>query len=325
MKIGRREFIVGLAGAAAAPTTTARAQPSKTIPLVGYLSASARAPHEHFTAKFRAGLSQAGFFEGSNVAIEYRFADRKFGRLHDLAADLLNRGAEVIMASTLQAAHTAKDATTTVPVVFRAGNDAVNEGLVGSFEHPGGNVTGVNDYGLNHWPKRLGLLRYLLPNANHIAVLLQGSNDDATAATDAANAIGLSVDIKWVTSVDQIDQTFVHLAQTPPDAVVVSQTLLFQDRRVQMVTLATYYRLPAFFAERAFCEAGGLASYGSDFEQQERLAGIYVGRILDGKKPADMRVLRPKKREFIINHQTARTLGITVSPALLAMADEVIE
>ena len=295
------------------------------MPVVGYLSAAARAPHEHFTAAFRKGLSQAGFFEGSNVAIEYRFAERNFGQLPHLAADLLHQGAKVIMASSLQAAHKAKDATTTVPVVFRCGNDAVKEGLVASFEHPGGNVTGVNDYGFNHWPKRLGLLRLLLPNAKHIAVLLQGSNIDARDVMCAANDIGLSVDIKWVTSVGEIDQTFADLAQNPPDAVVASQTLLFQDRRVQMVTLAMYYRLPAFFSDRAFCEAGGLASYGSAFEHQERLAGIYVGRILKGEEPADMRVLRPKKREFLINHQTARTLGITVPPALLALADEVIE
>lgn len=295
------------------------------MPVVGYLSASARAPHEHFTAAFRKGLSQAGFFEGSNVAIEYRFADRSFGELPHLAADLLQQGAKVIMASTLQAALEAKEATTTVPVVFRCGSDAVKLGLVASFEHPGGNVTGVNDYGLNHWPKRLGLLRHLLPNARHIAVLLQGRADDANDVNHAASDIGLSVDIKWVMSEVKIDETFAGLAHNPPDAVVVSQTMLFQDRRVQMVTLAMYYRLPVFFAERAFCEAGGLASYGSDFELQERLAGIYVGRILKGEMPANMRVLRPKSREFLINHQTARTLGIRVSPVLLALADEVIE
>ena len=294
------------------------------MPVVGYLSASARAPHEHYTAAFRKGLSQAGFFEGGNVAIKYRFADRDIGQLPHLAADLLHRGAKVIMASTLQAAHKAKEATTTVPVVFRAGSNAVKEGLVASFEHPGGDVTGVNDYGLDRWPKRLSLLRYLLPNANHIAVLLQGT-DDADEATAAGNALGLSVDIKTVTSESESDQKFADVAQNPPDAVVVSQTLLFEDRRVQMVTLAMYYRLRAFFSERSFCEAGGLASYGSDFEHQERLAGIYVGRILKGEKPADMRVLRPKKTGFVINHQTARTLGITVSPALLALADEVIE
>jgi putative tryptophan/tyrosine transport system substrate-binding protein len=325
MKIQRREFIMGLAGAAAAPATAARAQQAKKMPVVGYLSFSARAPHEHFTAAFRKGLSQAGFFEGSNVAIKYRFADRDIGQLPGLAADLLHRGAKVIMASTLQAAHKAKEATATVPVVFRAGSNAVKEGLVASFEHPGGNVTGVNDYGFDLWPKRLGLLRYLLPNAKHIAVLLQG-NSDADAVTAAANAVGLSVDINTtVTSEGKIDKAFADIAQKPPDAVVVSQTLLFEDRRVQMVTLAMYYRLPAFFSERSFCEAGGLASYGSDFEDQERLAGIYVGRILKGEKPADMRVLRPKKTEFVINHQTARTLGITVPPALLALADAVIE
>jgi ABC-type uncharacterized transport system substrate-binding protein len=323
MKIGRREFIMGLAGAAAAPTAAARAEQARKIPLVGYLSASARAPHEHFTAAFRKGLSEAGFFDGSNVAIKYRFADRKVGQLPGMANDLLHRGAKVIMASTLPAAHKAKDATSTVPVVFRCGSNAVTEGLVASFEHPGGNVTGVNDYGSDLWPKRLGLLRYLLPNAKNIAVLLQGSGDLGDV-NGAANALGFSVDLK-TPSEGEIDQTFANLAQNPPDAVVVSQTLLFEDRRVQMVTLAMYYRLPAFFADRSCCEAGGLASYGSDFEEQERLAGIYVGRILKGEKPANMRVLRPKRTEFVINHQTARTLGIPVSPALLAMADEVIE
>jgi ABC-type uncharacterized transport system substrate-binding protein len=320
----KRESIKGLAGAAVAPTTAARARQAKKVPLVGYLSASARGPHEHFTAAFRKGLSQAGFFEGSNVAIKYRFADRDIGQLLHLATDLINRGAKVIMASTLPAARKAKEATTTVPVVFRAGGDLVEEGLVASFEHPGGNVTGVNDYGLDRWPKRLGLLRFLLPNAKHIAVLLK-ANNDANAATAAAKAIGLSVDIKTVTSEGEIDQTFADVARKPPDAVVASQTLLFEDRRMQMVTLAMYHHLPSFFAERSFCEAGGLASYGSDFEHQERLAGIYVGRILKGEKPADMRVLQSKRTEFVINHQTARTLGIEVPPALLALADEVIE
>jgi putative tryptophan/tyrosine transport system substrate-binding protein len=322
MKIGRREFIMSLACAAAVPTTAARARQVRKRRVIGYLSASARAPHEHFMAAFRKGLSQMEFIEGSNVAIEYRFADRDNSQLPALAADLLNRGVEAIMASTFPAAQAAKKATATIPVVFRAGGDVMN--LVGSWEHPDGNVTGVTDNGFDLWLERLGLLHDLLPKATNIAVFLQAGSNDVTGVNHAATAIGLSVEFKTPTSEDAIDKAFADVAQKHFDAVAVGQTLLFEDLRVRMVRLARHYRLPAFFAERSFCQDGGLASYGSDYEDQERLAGIYVGRILNGEKPADMRVLLTTKTGFVINRRTARTLGIRVPRALLMLADEVI-
>lgn len=292
--------------------------------VVGYLSAGAPGPREHFLAAFRKGLSEMGFCEGSNIAIECRFANRVPDRLPDLADELIRTPVNVIMASTLQAALAAQAATAAIPIVFRCGSDAVGDGLVGSFAQPGGNVTGVNDYGFDLWPERLGLLHDLLPKATHIAAML-GQAGEKDAVTAAAAAIGLSVECKTASNEGDIDQAFAEIAQAQKDALVVSQNLLFEDRRVQIVTLATYYRLPAFFAERPFCEAGGLASYGSDFDDQERLAGIWVGRVLNGEKPAGMRVLRPTKSEFVINRQTARSLGVEVPRSLLALANAVIE
>jgi putative ABC transport system substrate-binding protein len=290
--------------------------------VVGYLSAGAPGPREHFLAAFRKGLSEMGFCEGSNVAIECRFANRVRDRLPCLADELIRTPVNVIMASTFQAALAAKAATAAIPIVFRAGGDVVDAGLVASLAQPGGNVTGVNDFGFDLWPERLGLLHDLLPRATHIAAML-GQANEKDAVTAAADTVGLSVEFKMVSNEAEIDKAFAEIAQK--DALVVSQNLLFEDRRVQMVTLATYYRLPAFFAERPFCEAGGLASYGSDFDDQERLAGIWVGRVLKGEKPADMRVLQPTKSEFVINRQTARSLGVEVPRSLLALANAVIE
>jgi putative ABC transport system substrate-binding protein len=311
MNIQRREFIMGFAGAAAAGTIATPAQALK-MTVVGYLSAGARGPREHFLAAFRKGLREMGFIEGRNVAIEYRFANRDLDRLPDLAHDLIRRPVNVIMASTRDAALAAKAATAAIPIVFRTG------GMVG----PGGNVTGVNDFGFDLWPERLALLHDLLPRATHIAAMLGQANEE-NAVTAAADKIGLSVEIKTASNEQEIDQALADIAQK--DALVVSQNLLFEDRGRQMVTLAAHYRLPAFYSERSFCEIGGLASYGSDFDDQERLAGIWVGRVLKGEKPAHIRVLRPTKSEFVINRHTARILGVRVPRSLLALADAVIE
>jgi putative ABC transport system substrate-binding protein len=311
MNIQRRELIMGFAGAAAAGTMAAQAQ-ERRMTVVGYLSAGAAGPRENFLVAFREGLRQMGFIEGRNVAIEYRFANRVLDQLPDLARDLIRRPVNVIMASTRDAARAARDATADIPIVFRTG------GNVG----PGGNVTGVNDYGFNLWPERLGLLHDLLPRAKNITVMLgqQNENDNVTAA---AQMFGLTAEIKTPESEQDIDFAFYDSAQK--DAVVVSQNLFFEDRHVHMARLAAYYGLPAIFAERSFCEVGGLASYGSDYVDQERLAGIWVGRILNGEKPAVIRVLRPTKSEFVINRQTARSLGLRIPRSLLALADTVIE
>jgi putative ABC transport system substrate-binding protein len=304
---------MGFAGAAAAGTIATQAQESK-MTVVGYLSAGAPGPRENFLVAFRKGLREMGFIEGRNVAIEYRFANRDLSKLPCLVDDLICTPVNVIMASTSPAAHAAKAATTAIPIVFRSGDTSLAQG--------GGNVTGVNDYGFNLWPERFGLLHDLLPRATNIGAIVgqDGENGDVTAA---AAMYGLSVEIKTAKTDQEIDNAFAHFAQK--DALVVSANLLFEDRHVRMVRLAAYYGLPAFFAERFFCEVGGLASYGSDFVDQERLAGIWVGRILNGEKPAVIRVLRPTKSEFVINRQTARSLGIRIPQSLLALADAVIE
>jgi putative ABC transport system substrate-binding protein len=323
----RREFITLLGGAAAWPLAARAQQPG--MPVIGYLHVGVPEPNAFMVAALREGLSESGFVEGRNVTIEPRFAQNDFRRLPELAADLVRRRVAVIATQGAAAALAAKAATTTIPIVFGTDSDPVPIGLVASLNRPGGNVTGVSSMGVEIGSKRIGIMRELRPRAARFAVLVNPGASSAEAVTkDAqatASAIGMQIDIVHASTNREIDAAFATLVQQQTDAVVVGNFTLFLNRMTQILTLAARHAVPAIYGERRFAEAGGLMSYGTSLPDLYRQIGIYTGRILKGEKPADLPVVQPTKFEFVINLQTARTLGIDVPPTLLALADEVIE
>jgi ABC-type uncharacterized transport system substrate-binding protein len=321
----RREFITLLGGVAVAWPLAALAQ-QVAIPVVGYLTLGSEPTGE---VSFRKGLSEAGYVVDQNVAIEYRWANNDSGRLPKLAADLVRRRVAVIfIPGSAAAVLAAKAATATIPIVFYTGADPVQAGLVSSFDRPGGNVTGVSTMNIELGAKRLGLLHDLLPRAERIAVLVNPSNalagsviSDVQAAT---SALGLQVEVLTAGTNGDIDTAFASLAQKRVDALLVSPDPLFMSRRVQLATLAVRHAMPAIYPFREIAEVGGLMSYGSSASDL-RQVGAYTGRVLKGEKPADLPVIRATKFEFVVNLQTAKALGLTVPPGVLAIADEVIE
>jgi ABC-type uncharacterized transport system substrate-binding protein len=279
---------------------------------------------------FRNGLSETGYAVGQNVAIEHRWAEGQFARLPDLAADLVRRRVAVIVTPlSAPATIAAKAATATIPIVFSTGGDPVSAGLVSSLNRPGGNVTGAVTMNAELGAKRLGLLQELLPAATRFALLVNRSSPVAEAviadAQAAASAIGRHLDVLTAGTSRDIDAAFATVVQTRTGAIFVSPDPFFATRRAHIVVLAARHAVPAIYANREDADAGGLMSYGSSILEVCRQLGIYTGRILKGAKPADMPVLRATKFEFVINLQTAKTLGIEVPPALLARADEVVE
>ena len=326
----RREFLTLLGGAAAAWPLAARAQ-QQAMPAIGYLGAGSPEASANLVAAFRKGLNELGYVEGRNVAIDFRWAHNKNDLLPDLAADLVRRGVQVIVTQvTTLAASAAKAATTSIPVIFGIGADPVSAGLVASFNRPGGNVTGVTTMSIELMPKRLGLLQELLPNATRFAVLVNPSNPFGaeTATTDAratAAAIGRQVEVFGATSSGNIDVVFAGLAHNRVEGIAFTPDALFDDRRVQLATLAARHQLPALHWKREFAEVGGLMSYGSNVADVFRQTGNYAARILNGEKPANLPVLRATKFEFVVNLQTAKVIGLEIPPSLLARADEVIE
>jgi putative ABC transport system substrate-binding protein len=324
--VNRRSFITLLGGAAAAWPLAARAQQS-AMPVVGFLSSSSADRARYLTA-FRQGIREAGYVEGQNVAIEYRWAQDQYDRLPDLAADLVRRQVTVIAADT-PSSIVAKAATTTIPIVYAGGGDPVKLGLVASLNRPGGNVTGVTFVVAELGAKQLGLLHELQPGAVRVGVLVD-PNYTATQSfvsdvQAAALSIGKQIEVLEAPIGRDIDTVFASLAQKPIDALLVGPGPVLNNRRVQLVTLATYHRVPAIYNLRESPEAGGLMSYGASITDAYRQAGVYTGRILKGEKPADLPVLRSVKFEFVINLNTARVFGLTFPPGLLAIADEVIE
>ena len=325
--IRRREFLTLLGGAAAWPLA-ARAQQQASL-VVGFLLVSApEAAADQLTA-FRKGLSEMGYVEGRNLAIEIRSAHNEYDRLPELAADLVRRRVAVIAVGSIAAALAAKAATTTIPIVFTFGGDPVQLGIVANLNRPGGNVTGVSSMQQELMAKRLGLLHELLPGATRFAVLVNPNNPSTESViTDlqaAALTIGRQIEVLTASSNREMDTAFASALQKRVDALLVSPDPLFGVRRAPILTLAAHHRLPASYHLREFTEAGGLMSYGASNVDQYRQAGIYAGRILKGEKPADLPVMRPTKFEFVINLHTAKLLGIEVPPTLLAIADEVIE
>src|SRR5712691_3583965 len=324
----RRDFIAALGAAATWPLAARAQQPA--LPVIGYLHVGSSAVSRDRVAAFHRGLKELDFVEGRNVAIEYRWADNQNDRLPELAADLIRRGVTVIAAPAgAETARVVKGLTTTIPIVFSTGVDPVKTGLVRSLNRPGGNVTGVADMAVGLGGKRLGLLHELLPGAVRFALLVTpgiATGESAIAEVQsAASAIGRQIEMLTASTNLDIDAAFASLAQKRADALLVAPQVLFSTRRVQLVTLAARHAVPTMYHQREHVEAGGLMSYGSSIMDRERLLGVYTGRILKGEKPADLPILRAVKFEFVINLQTAKTIGLDVPPTLLARADEVIE
>jgi putative ABC transport system substrate-binding protein len=325
----RREFITLLGGAAAWPLAARAQQPA--MPVIGFLDP--RSPHtlaDQLRA-FRRGLNEAGFDEGRNVAIEYRWAENQLDRLPALAAELVRRRVAVIATNGgAAAAFAAKAATTTIPIVFMAGEDPVKLGLVASLARPGGNLTGVNLVISELTAKRLGLLRELVPGAARVAVLVNSANTANAETTlrdvePPARSMGLQIQILKASTSREIEAAFATFVRERPDALFVGNDAFLTSRRVQLVHLATRHAIPATYTVRDFAEVGGLMSYGVNITDALRQVGVYVGRILKDTKPADLPVVQSSKFELVVNLQTARLLGLDVPPALLARADEVIE
>jgi putative ABC transport system substrate-binding protein len=329
--IKRREFIAGLGSAAAWPVVARAQQPART-PVIGWLSRSSASADENILAVFRTGLSEIGFVERRDVAIEYRYANSGGQGLRELAADLVRRQVSVIAALGEQAANAAKALTTTIPIAFATIVDPVEYGLVASFNRPGGNITGVT---LIMSPalgtKKLGILHDLLPGAKRFALLSEltvlgdapGQNGPAMAA--AAAKIGAQLDVYRVASAREIDAAFAAMLQNKVEALVIGPTRLFAVRRAQILTLAARHGLPTMYSFRDDVVAGGLISYSYSATEGFHQLGIYTGRILKGENPSDLPVMQPTKFELVLNLQTARTLGLTIPETLLATADEIIQ
>jgi putative ABC transport system substrate-binding protein len=323
----RREFITLLGGAAAAWPLAARAQ-QPAMPVIGFLHLASPDGFADRVRGFREGLKEIGYVEGENVAIEYRWAENQFDRLPALAAELVRRRVAVF-ATAGPATFAAKAATTTTPIVFIAAEDPVKLGLVKSLARPGSNLTGINFLNTEVAAKRLELLRELVPAAVRIAVLVDpnatGSESTLRDVVAASRAAGLQIQVLNVSTPQEIDAVFEGFERERPDALFAPVSSFLVDRRVQLALQTAIYKLPATYPLREFAEAGGLMSYGASLKDAFRQVGIYAGRILKGAKPADLPVVQATKFELVINHQTARMIGLTVPPTLLARADEVIE
>jgi putative ABC transport system substrate-binding protein len=325
----RREFITLISGAVVSWPLTASAQQA-AFPVVGYLHSSSAEPNVALVAAFRKGLAEAGFVEGQNVAIEFRWAAGQVDQLPELAADLVRRRVDVIVSpASTPAALAAKSATATIPIVFATGGDPVALGLVKNFNRPGGNATGISFQSAELVGKELDMLRELAPQARRFAALVNPNFAYADAVVTSlrasAAALGVSIEILHAGTIREIDAALANLAQKPGGALLISPDPFFTGRRTQLATLAARYAIPAIYDLREFAESGGLISYGPNFANVYQKTGIYTGRILKGEKPADLPVQQPTKFELIINLTSARAIGIVVPDKLLALADEVIE
>jgi putative tryptophan/tyrosine transport system substrate-binding protein len=324
----RREFITLVGSAMAAWPLAAGAQQTAT-PVIGFLDFGYAAERTQQVAAFRKGLAEGGYQEGQNVALEFRWAEGQYARFPELTADLVRRGVSVIaIPGSGTGALAAKAATTTIPIVFGAAGDPVKEGLVVSLNRPGGNATGVNFFTAELVAKRVELLREVVPAAKHIALLVNptdAENYQSTLREIEAAAGGQRILVREVATGGEIDQAFASIVREKADALFVAPGSFFNTRRVQLAVLAARHALPAIYSVRAYPEAGGLMSYGTDILDAFRQVGVYTARILKGAKPADLPVLQSTKFELVINLNTARALGLQISPMLLARADEVIE
>ena len=325
----RRTFIAALGSAAAWPLVARAQQP--TMPVIGYLGAATPELFAGRLRAFRQGLGEHGYVEGRNVAIDYRWAKGEYDRFPALVADLIRRQVSVLTApGSTPGALAAKAATTTIPIVFLSGIDPVAAGFVASLNRPGGNLTGVVALSLELGPKQLQLLQEMVPAARRVALLV---NPDSRTLADqqvsdqqaAARTLGLELDVLQVRTMGDFDGVFVELGRLRADALIIGGEALFTSETGRLAALTLRYAMPALYLSREFPAAGGLMSYGPDIADGHRLAGVYVGRILEGEKPADLPVHQSTKLELIINLKTAKALGLTVPATLLTRADEVIE
>ena len=325
----RRRNLITLLGGAVAWPVVARAQQA-AMPVIGFLGSQSPDAIPDYLRALRQGLKEAGFVEGENIAIEYRWAENQVDRLPALAAELARRRVAMIVSGGGPASMAAGKATTSIPVVFLVAEDPVRLGLVASLSRPGGNATGVNFFSAELAAKRLELLRALVPGAARIGVLVNPTETAVAAANlrdveAAAQAMGLQIRVLNASTRDEIDAAYAALARERPDALFISSGPFFSDRRVQMAHLATHHAFPAIHGSRLYAEVGGLISYGANIAHAYRQAGLYAGRILKGAKPADLPVVQSSKFDLVVNLHAAKLLGITVPPSLLATADEVIE
>ena len=322
----RREFIAGLGSAAALPTTGLTQQ---QLPVIGFLHSASPGPYARLVAAFQQGLGEAGYVEGRNVAIEYRWANDQYDRLPALAADLVRRQVTAI-AANFTAALATRAATATIPIVFAGAADPVQMGLVASLARPGGNVTGATTLGGELEPKRLELLHELVPPGTTVAVLVNPTNPRVSEGTlrnlqPAARSLGLQLHVENVSSELDFDRAFATLRQLRVGGLVIGAAAFFTNRSEKLAALALHHAVPTIYQTREFAAAGGLMSYGGSFTDSYRLVGVYTGRILKGDKPADLPVQQSTKIELILNMKSAKALGITFPTTLLGRADEVIE
>jgi putative ABC transport system substrate-binding protein len=327
--MNRRTFIAALGGTAAWPMVTRAQQP--TVPVIGYLGAATPELFAGRLRAFRQGLGEHGYVEGRNVAIDYRWAEGQYDRFPALVADLIRRQVSVLTApGSTPGARAAKAATTTIPIVFLSGIDPVAAGFVASLNRPGGNLTGVVALSLELGPKQLQLLHEMVPAARRVALLV---NPDSRTLADqqvtdqqaAARTLGLELHVLQARTTGDFDGVFAELGRLRADALIIGGEALFTSETGRLAALTLRYTMPALYLSREFPAAGGLMSYGPGIAEGHRLAGVYVGRILKGEKPADLPVHQSTKLELIINLKTAKALGIEIPPMLLARADEVIE
>jgi len=326
--VKRRRIVAASAGAWALPRA-ARAQ-RPPLPVIGYLGGVSRAESEDRLAAFRRGLEQAGYSEGRNVAIEFRFADGDYTRLQALATEIARQPVNLIVAvGGPRAAQAAKAATSTVPIVFTLGGDPVKFALVHSLSRPGGNATGISFLTADLMPKRFELLRELLPRSKRVAVMLNpntpSAEDQLKGAQAAARASGTQLLVARAGSEIEIDSAFATLAKEKPDALLIGTDALFGTRHKQFIALSARHALPAVYEQRSAVVDGGLMSYGPSITESYVQTGVYAGRVLAGARPQELPVLQPTKFELVINRSTARTLGLVIPQALLLRADEVIE
>jgi len=322
----RRRFTTLFVGAAVVWPLPLSAQPP-AIPVIGYLHFASPGPFAYQVGAFRQGLSETGYLESQNVAIEYRWAEGMIDRLPALAADLVGRRVDVIAAVGPPAARAAKNATSTIPIVFSVGTDPVAEGLIANLARPGGNLTGVSILAVDLTPKRLELLLELVPKARLIALLVNPNNPNPWIGDvqKAARAQGVQLQILKASTTSEIDAAFATLVQLRADALVIGDDVFFTSRREQLVALTTRHALPAIERWREFAASGGLLSYGPSLVRVQRQLGVYAGKILKGGKPAEMPVEQPTGFELVINLKVARALGLSVPQSLILRADEIIQ
>ncbi len=329
-QLRRREFITLLGAAAVAWPIAARAQQPVRMPEIGFIRTTSADDSAKLAEAFRRGLGEVGYVEGRNVAIEYRYAQGQIDRLPALVADLVGRRVAVLAATGgTVSARAAKSATTTIPVVFTTGDDPVKAGLVASLSRPGGNLTGISQFGARLGAKRLALLHELVPTTGTIALLLNPTNpdseDEAKDLQEAAAALGVEILVLHAARENEIDAAFRTLLERQAGALMLVADTFFTSQRGRLATLSTYFRVPTADVVREFVEAGGLVSYGASLAGVYRQAGVYAGRILKGDKPSNLPVQLPTTFELVINLKTAKALGLDIPTSVLARADEVIE